>query len=234
MAVVYEGRHATLHKPVAIKVLLSNLALDPTVRERFQQEAVVQAHLAHPNIVRALDFIETPEHLAIILEWIDGPSLADVLRADVERPWTLQETRAVMNPVLAALAYSHAHQVIHRDVKPANILLERHASGQPIPRITDFGLARLLVGADPMTRVGTRMGTPPYMAPEQYFGSLGAGSGADVYAAGMLVWRLLSGTLPVDPARPASVHALYSSPRPVPALSATLPKSLTRNFGITQ
>ena len=230
MGVVYRARHATLGHPVAIKALLSNLALQENVRRRFAQEAWVQAQLQHPGVVRIVDFVQTGHVHAIVMELVEGCSLEHVLTEEAPGGWSLDATMRLLRPVVSAMAYAHARKVVHRDLKPANVLMDRRG-GAPwpgMPKITDFGLARVMESTGGMTRQGTRMGTIPYMPPEQ-FGGRAVDARADVFALGMLARRLVTGTLPVDPDDMMAAGMLYTGQAPMPSLHALVP-SLPRPF----
>ena len=217
MGVVFRARHALLGNEVALKVLLPNLAMNERVRTRFRQEGYVQAELRHPNIARVLDFVDEGKSLAIVLELIDGPSL-DKRLLERDGPWPLDAVRAVMEPVLQVMAHAHERGVVHRDIKPANILLGP-GPGPGRPVITDFGLARILATESGLTRTGAVMGTFPYMSPEQYAGEKHTDARADVFALGMLMYRLLSGELPADPQANLSLAKLYTGATPIPNLA---------------
>ncbi len=168
MATVYRARHISLGTESAVKVLASNLAMNPLVRERFRQEAYVQAQLRHPGIVSVLDLVDNDQHLAIVMELVDGGILADeVAKHPAGMPVELALSRLVA--IAEGVAFAHEKGVLHRDLKPANVLLSR-SGGAVEPKVTDFGLARLLSVATRMTRSGAMMGTPGYMAPEQMRG----------------------------------------------------------------
>lgn len=220
MGVVYRARHTKLGKEVAFKELLSNLALSEKVQTRFQQEAYVQANLSHANIVNVSDFITEGSLLAIVMELVDGPSLEQVLADEQQGPWTIEQTMAVMKPVLDALAYAHARGVVHRDIKPGNVLLDRPpgVKGLGKPKVSDFGLAKILSSEVGMTKTGARMGTVPYMAPEQFRGSKAIDARADVFALGMMVWRLLAGRLPIEPDDLMAAAELYAGRTDVPRI----------------
>ena len=232
MGVVYRARHRTLGKEVAFKELLSNLALSEKVQTRFQQEAYVQANLTHPNIVNVFDFITHRSLLAIVMELVAGPSLEQVLADERSQAWTLEQTMAVMKPVLDAVAYAHARGVVHRDIKPGNVLLDRSldAQGLGTPKVSDFGLAKILSSEVAMTKTGARMGTVPYMAPEQFRGSKEIDARADVFALGMMLWRLLAGRLPVEPDDFVAATELYTGRSEIPLLTdvvPTIPKTVS-------
>jgi len=211
MGVVYKAKHQMLQKEVAIKLLLPNLALSENVRTRFQQEAYVQAQLQHQNIVQVTDYIQTDKHLGFVMDIVQGVSLEEIINNEKTGQWNLEEVVSVMGPVLEAMAYAHKREVVHRDLKPANILLERStdASWPGFPKVTDFGLAKILSSEVGMTKTGAKMGTLPYMSPEQFEGKKDINARADVFALGMIMLRLFAGRLPVDPEDMKSVMGLY-------------------------
>lgn len=221
MGVIYRARHQSLEQPVAVKVLASNMGADPHLRERFKQEALTQSHLIHPHIVRVIDFIEAPE-AAIVMELVEGPSLDRLI--DAERPgaWSVEDASALMTPLLEAMAFAHRRGVIHRDLKPENILID--TSGDRLtPKISDFGIAKVLHSGAAMTRQGSVMGTRPFMSPEQFRGALEVDPRADVFALGMIFWHLLTGRLPVNPTDMVAVANLYTGQTPIEALQALRP-----------
>ncbi len=172
MGFVYRVKHRALGTQAALKVMLATYAANERVRERFRQEAHVQANLSHPHIVRVSDFIDDHQSLGIVMDLVEGPSLEQVLTDRGAQPWSLAEMWKVMGPVVDAVAYAHGRGVVHRDLKPGNILLERSAEDEALglPKVTDFGLAKILSVGDKMTKTGARMGSVPFMAPEQYRG----------------------------------------------------------------
>ena len=213
-------------RPVAIKILLPQLRNSSRARRRFQREAAIQSSLMHPNIVRVEHVIESPEHLGMVLELVDGPSLEHVLEHERQRAWSPDESMEVMAAVVDAMAFAHDRRVVHRDLKPGNVLLERRdtpADFIGVPKVTDFGIARAAAEGPRMTREGSVMGTPPFMSPEQYRGELDVGASADVFALGMMFWQLLTGALPADPANPSELHEFYSGARPLPSIGAMVP-----------
>lgn len=225
MGVVFHARHRFLHKDVAIKELSSHLAINERVRARFQQEAYVQSKLEHPGVVNVHDFLMEQDSLAIVMELVNGPSLEQVLQHERPMPWSGPEAMAVMGPVIRAIAHAHELGVVHRDLKPPNVLLDRSKGpdwpGRPC--ITDFGLAKILQSGGGLTQVGTMMGTVPYMAPEQFRGQLDADARADVFALGMLLWRLLTGRLPVNPDDMVEVADVYTGSQPIEKLAELRP-----------
>ena len=193
MGHVYLAFDRRLQRRVVVKVLDEALASDARVRARFANEALIQANIVHPHIVRALDALEETGFLAIVMDYVDGGDLHGHLQAHGGK-LGLAQVLAIMDPVLDAVAAAHASGVVHRDLKPANILLESGPQG-PVPKVTDFGIAKIL---DPgssagMTRVGAVMGTPAYMAPEQMRGAADADARADVFALGAILYELATG-----------------------------------------
>jgi serine/threonine protein kinase/TPR repeat protein len=200
MGVVYRARHTNLGNEVALKVLSDTYALNEKVRHRFRQEAYVQSQLTHPNIVSVYDLLVEETLLALVMPLIKGPSLAVVNEEEKPGAWSISEALPVWRAVTEAVAYAHDRGVVHRDLKPGNVLMNRHDDpGLGRPMVCDFGLAKVLSDSAAMTKVGAQMGTMPYMAPEQFQGTTDITPAADVFALGVLLWRLLAGKLPVDP-----------------------------------
>ena len=228
MGVVYRGRHVKLGHDVALKVLLPNLSQSEKVRVRFQQEAYVQANLKHPSIVRAMDVVEQGETLTIVMDWVDGPSLEEHIgeqggRLPLHRLWQ------VMGPVMDAIQFAHERGVVHRDLKPGNILLER-VRGIETPKVLDFGIAKILAteGAG-LTRPGAVMGTPSYMSPEQLRGETNVDHRSDIYALGAVVHQVATGCLPFEETSDyQTTFRVLSGERPEPAsqLVSELPARL--------
>ena len=188
MAAVFRARELALNRRVAIKVMAPGLLLGDGMVDRFRQEAITVANLQHANIV-AVHSVRTVDDLQLfVMQYIPGRSLDRVLR-DQGR-LSITATRAILYHVGSALEYAHRRGVVHRDVKPANILLD--ADGDPV--VTDFGIAK--VAETPgYTRVGTVVGTPAYMSPEQCMGHE-VGPASDQYALGVVAYEMLSGRTP--------------------------------------
>jgi serine/threonine protein kinase len=221
MGVVYRAKHMVLGKEVALKVLLPAYALKEKVRTRFKQEAYVQAQLVHDNIVHVSDIVEDGQTLAIVMEFINGPSLETVLEDERTEAWPIEDAVAVMTPVLDVMAFAHQSGVVHRDVKPGNILLSRLPGSKwpGVPKVTDFGLAKILSTEFALTQDGARMGTVPYMSPEQFKGLGELDARTDVFGLGLLFWRLLAGRLPINPNDMTQVLELYKGTITVPKIS---------------
>jgi serine/threonine protein kinase len=218
MGAVYAVRHLRMGTQHAMKVLSDAYLRNPDVRERFKREAQLMFSLgAHPNIVRATDVIDQQGTLALVLDLVDGGDLADALAA---RPGPMRWAEAwrILEPAVAAVTYAHKRQVVHRDLKPENVLLRRDGTWPGVPVVTDFGIAKVL-GADSATRVQSAMGTACYGAPEQFRNARDVTAEADVWALGMMVWRLVNGRLPVDPEDNVALIRLYEGQVPVPRLT---------------
>ena len=185
MALVYRARDRDRDERVAVKVLADNLSADPELRQRFTREAELAERLSHPNVVEVLDSGETDGRAYIVLEYVDGPNLAEELhRAGPLDPRCVAELGA---QAAAALAHAHERGLVHRDVKPQNLLLAADGT----LKVSDFGIARLVDGTQ-LTQAGTVLGTASYLAPEQAAGEETTGA-ADVYALGVVLYELLTG-----------------------------------------
>ncbi|NUM47455.1 MAG: protein kinase [Anaerolineales bacterium] len=208
MAEVYKGIHSRLGRPVAIKVLPPQLAGEGDFRRRFEREAQAVAALKHTNIVQVFDFGEYNYTCYLVMEYVDGKDLTNYLR---EHPGPMPFSMAVslLKEVASALDYAHAQGVVHRDVKPSNILLESRATATPkqFPFraiLTDFGIAKLITSKVSNTGTGM-MGTLDYMAPEQIKSAKTVEHYADIYALGVLAYRLITGVLPFTGGHPGEV-----------------------------
>src|SRR5919199_861636 len=188
MAVVYRGYDALLGRGVAIKVLREQYAADPHALARFEREAQAVAALTHPNIINIHDVgVDCGAHY-FVMELIDGPNLKGGVRARGALP--VDETVAIMLQVLAGLGYAHARALVHRDVKPQNIMLLPDGTA----KVTDFGIAKGLSDST-LTEAGSGMGTVHYISPEQARGEP-ATPASDLYSAGVTLYELLTGRLP--------------------------------------
>ncbi|MCB9689345.1 MAG: protein kinase [Alphaproteobacteria bacterium] len=191
MAVVYQVRHRHLGTDHALKRLLHA----ESSAARLRQEARTQASLVHRNVVRLVEVLDFDGEPALVLEYVAGPTLAEFLGA---RRLTLEQVDDLARGVLAGVAAAHRADLVHRDLKPANVLLDPVPDGI-VPKVADFGLAKALAGDDPtLTRTGAVMGTPAYMAPEQVTNTKAADARSDVYALGVMLFEIVSGTRPED------------------------------------
>jgi len=192
MAEVWKARHKVLGAYVAIKFLSPGFAGVPDIERRFLGEGQRQAQLTHPNIVSAVDFLYENGRSYLIMRLIEGEDLDDRL-FNLKGPMPLAEALSISGDVLKALDYAHSQHVIHRDIKPSNILLDREGRAY----IMDFGIA-LVMGERRGTRVGSTIGTPQYMSPEQILGARDLDHRADIYSYGCVLYFMLTGKLPYD------------------------------------
>ena len=202
MGCVYRARHRQLDRLVALKVLRPALVADPAFAERFEREARAMALLDHPGIVGIHDFGRAGEFFYLVLEYVEGATLRDLLATG---RLGMRDVLAFVPQLCDALQYAHDHRVVHRDIKPENILVGEDGR----VRIADFGLAKLL-GQEPvvgLTQSRIAVGTPHYMAPEQVAAAAGVDHRADLYSLGVVVYEMLTGTLPIGRFQPPSAQA---------------------------
>ncbi len=223
MAVVYRAVDVRLRRKVALKVLPPELAFREDVKSRFLREAQMAAQLSHPNIV---PIFAVDEHEGIVyfaMGLVDGETLAQQLARDPHPD--LVTVRRVLREVADALAYAHSHGLVHRDVKPDNILIER-ATGQA--RVSDFGIARAAEGDGRLTVTGIAVGTPAYMSPEQAMGEREIDGRADLYALGVVGYQMLAGSLPFRAGNTPAMLMKHISeqPRPLHEVRPDLPANL--------
>jgi serine/threonine-protein kinase len=219
MGVVYRAWDNVLDRPVALKQLSIQLVGDDEYASRFRREAKALARLTHPNVVQVYDLIEGDGRLWMVLEFVEGGDLATHLRSCGR----LDGTEAVTIAVAAArgLAYAHTQGIVHRDLKPANILMTHDLC----PKISDFGIAKLTQSSQ-VTKIGSVLGSPPYMSPEQCSGG-SVDTRTDIYALGITLYELLTGRVPFD-GDTASVlarHITEAPPRPT-EIVPEIPKNL--------
>jgi eukaryotic-like serine/threonine-protein kinase len=192
MSTVHRAMDERLERRVAVKLLAEHLAEDPTFVSRFQREAQAAARLVHPNIVQVFDsgLDEGSHQHFIVMEYIEGQSCAEILRDD---GWVdVEEAAAIIEQACEGLHYAHRHGVVHRDVKPGNLLRAREGE----VKLADFGIAKATEQSS-ITQVGSVLGTAAYLAPEQARGEE-AGPRADLYALGVVSYQLISGRLPYE------------------------------------
>lgn len=200
MGIVFDGVQTKLERTVAVKVLTPHPDLTGVLSERFMLEARTLARLDHPNIITVHDFGQTDCKLSyIVMEKIHGHSLVEKMQGP---RGDCRELVLIMAEVCDALGYAHSEDVIHRDVKPENILIDQHGRA----RIADFGLAKLegASHAQRLTRTHQMLGTPMYMAPEQVHSASTVDSRADLYACGVMLYEILTGELPMRNPTPPS------------------------------
>jgi len=193
MAAVYEVRHLGLHSTHALKVLDADLARNEDIRGRFLEEGRIQARLRHPNVVQVTEIVTTPV-AGLVMDYIEGPTLGELCR---DRPLEPQLLLEVFLPVLDAIEEAHRKGVVHRDLKPDNIIVGRDNRGRFQPKVTDFGIAKVLVGESKdgkaRTQAGARMGTLLYMSPEQIRGAAEVDARTDIFALGAILYEAVTG-----------------------------------------
>lgn len=189
MGVVYLAVQKPLNRKVAIKSIAPYLARDPQIRERFATEAAVLARLNHPNIVTLYDYIEEKDALYLIMEYVEGQPLSELLQGGA---LPLELVQKYFTQILEAFSYAHEQGIIHRDIKASNIMIT--AGGRV--KILDFGVARLLESDHSLTRTGMRIGTLLYMSPEQVKGEKNIDHRSDIYSLGVLLYEMLMGRPP--------------------------------------
>lgn len=214
MAIVYKGYQPTLNRVVAIKMLLPQLTRDEEFRTRFLNEAKVIALLNHPNIIRIHDIEWVADQIYIIMEYIGGPSLAGLLRSAGKL--TPERTADLGLQIVQALAQAHADGIIHRDIKPDNLLL----TPEGLLKVMDFGVAKISQSKF-KTQAGIRLGTPEYMAPEQALGQP-IDLRSDLYSLGIVLYELCTGTLPYS-GRDSFEIALHHVKSPIPSPRKVVP-----------
>jgi len=236
MSEVHKGRDVRLSRDVAVKVLRADLARDPQFQMRFRREAQNAAALNHPAIVAVYDTGETESEFGplpyIVMEFVDGQTLREIVKGT--GPLSQQRVMEVMADVCAALDFSHRHGIIHRDVKPANVMITRGGA----VKVMDFGIARALADGQNMTQTAAVIGTAQYLSPEQARGEA-VDARSDVYAAGCVLFELLTGEPPFSGDSPVAVayqHVREDVRRPSevnpdvpPELDSVVLKAMSKN-----
>jgi len=219
MGVVFAAHDRVLQREVAIKELPHHLMTDPERRERFKREALTLAKLAHKGIVNIYDLVEEQDRLLLVMELVEGGSLAELLAPGIPMP--VADAATLVCEIAEALDYIHAQGIVHRDLKPANVLID--AFGHT--KLADFGLARLCQDSS-LTVEGCVLGSPLFMSPEQAVGRT-ADQRSDIYALGVLFYSLLTGAPPFegDPQEVLSMH-LSAPPAPPRERAADIPEAV--------
>ena len=226
MGIVYRAKDRRLKRTVAIKLLPPELAFRSDIKTRFLREAETAAQLSHPNIVPIYTVDETEGLVFFVMAYVDGENLAKrifergVLPAD--------EVRRILRDVADALAYAHERGVVHRDIKPDNIII---ASQTGRPMVTDFGIARAVSDGDSrLTATGMAIGTPAYMSPEQAAGERTIDGRSDLYSLGVVAYQMLAGEPPFVAASTPAMLVKHISERPIPVQQrrADMPEDLAR------
>src|SRR5262245_47849370 len=208
MAEVYLAHDGRLDRPVALKALFPEYAREPSFVERFRREAQAAANLNHPNIVSIYDWGQESGTYFIVMEYVEGRSLRDLIRS--QGPLEPNQAAEITGEIASALAFAHRSGVVHRDVKPGNVLLTRAGN----VKVTDFGIAR--AGAsDGLTQTGSVMGTATYFSPEQAQG-LAVDGRSDVYSLGVVLYEMVTGVVPFTGDSPVAVAYRHVREEPMP------------------
>ncbi|MER6614627.1 protein kinase domain-containing protein [Streptomyces xantholiticus] len=241
MASVYLAYDSALDRQVAIKTLHTELGREQSFRERFRREAQAVAKLSHTNIVSVFDTGEDELDGAlmpyIVMEYVEGRPLGSVLAADIQQYGAMPADKAlkVTADVLAALETSHEMGLVHRDIKPGNVMMTKRG----VVKVMDFGIARAMQsGVTSMTQTGMVVGTPQYLSPEQALGR-GVDARSDLYSVGIMLFQLLTGRLPFDADSPLAIAYAHVQEEPVapsainrsitPAMDALVARALKKN-----
>jgi len=241
MGAVYLGEHVKMGRKSAIKVMTQAMANDPDAVSRFNREAANASRLSHPNICQVYDFGETSDGLIFLaMEFIEGRSLSDL----VEKEGALPPARAanIIKQAAEALQVAHDQTIVHRDIKPDNIMVVQAKDGSDFVKVVDFGIAKAVAGDETgqkVTKTGLVVGTPEYMSPEQLSGDKLDGR-SDIYSLALVLYKLLTGVLPFqsDTAQETMIKRLTDNPEPLavarpdivfpPALQAVMDRALAR------
>jgi serine/threonine protein kinase len=223
MSVVFRARDRRLNRPVAIKVLPPELAHDPAIRARFTREAQMSAQLSHAHIVPIYDVGERDGIAYFVMALVSGSNLGAHLSREPRQP--VDEVRRILGEIVDALAYAHLRGVIHRDIKPDNILLDRQ-TGRAI--VTDFGIAWAMETGARLTATGIAVGTPTYMSPEQAVGERELDGRSDLYSVGVLGYQMLTGRVPFEAGNSMALLLKHVTerPRPIADLRPDAPRAL--------
>jgi serine/threonine-protein kinase len=217
MADDWEAHDQTLQRLVAVKVMRPDSEHEETFRARFRDEALHAASLLHTNIATVFDYGEDDGLAYLVMERVDGRTLGEVVRA--EGPLDPERVRSIIGQAALALGVAHEQRVVHRDVKPGNILLRDDG----LVKLTDFGIARA-IGSAGHTRIGELLGTPHYLSPEQALGEPASGA-SDLYALGVVAHELLTARRPFDGGTPIATALLHVHEAP-PPLPDSVPEPL--------
>src|SRR5580658_8494790 len=228
MGAVYQAEHTHMHKRLAVKVLHPEMSRLPEVVARFEREAMVAAHIEHPNVAGATDFGKLEDgSFFLVLEYVEGKGLRDVITAG-----RLELGRAlhIARQIASALARAHSLGIVHRDLKPENVMLVTREEDADFVKVLDFGIAKVSLGeltggskepGQVLTQLGMVYGTPEYMAPEQALGQP-VDARADLYALGVMLFEMVTGARPYDHESKVTLLGMHVT-APVPSMRQRLP-----------
>ena len=228
MGEVWEAAHELTSKHVAVKVLNATYAKQPEVRARFLQEARAACVVRHPNVVQIHDVVEAPDGSpAMVMDLLSGESLGE--RCERRGALPLSEVAAFLAPAVDAIGAAHAMGVVHRDLKPDNLFLERQIDGRVHVRVLDFGIAKMLPNANheksgdhALTKTGAVLGTPYYMSPEQAFGEKDLDHRSDIYSLGLILHECLTGKRPTEADNFGQIMKIITTGA-IPSLASIVP-----------
>src|SRR5258707_2958965 len=234
MGTVYRATHLLIERPVAVKVLSQRFVGDETAQHRFRREARASGRMQHPNAVMVNDFGATEDGwLYIVIELLDGQTLRELLAR--EAPLDPARVVSFMLQTCAAVGAAHDAGLIHRDLKPANIFIEQRPNLAAVVKVLDFGVAKFVVEEhdddyNTLTQVGAIIGTPRYMSPEQCSGAAPLTPASDVYSLGIILYEMLTGSVPFSAETPLAValKQVSEAPRPPHEIVASTPSELER------
>jgi serine/threonine protein kinase len=223
MATVYKAYHANLDRYVAIKVLHVAFKEDESFLERFKREAQIVAKLEHQHIVPVYDYADSEGQPYLVMKFIEGQTLKQYIR---KKSPDLEEVTRILTAVADALDYAHRHDVLHRDVKPSNIVIDKNG----VPYLTDFGLARIASRGESTLSQDMMVGTPQYISPEQAQGTHLLDAGTDIYSLGVVLYELVVGRVPFNADTPyAIIHDHIYKPLPLPSIvNPAVPEEVER------
>ncbi len=222
MASVYKAYQPSVDRYVALKVLPSYYAADPTFVKRFEHEAKVIASLEHPNILPVHDFGESEGFAYLVMRFVEGGTLSDVMTG---KPLPLERVSRLIGQIASALDYAHSKGVIHRDIKPSNVLTDKQGNCL----LSDFGLAKVLMASPKFTTSGAFIGTPTYASPEQCMGAE-LDHRSDIYSLGVMLYEMVVGRPPYDAETPMAVVIKHvHDPLPLPhSLAPDIPDAVEK------
>jgi len=188
MGTVYRAMDLTLNREVALKVINPDHSQNPVLMKRFRNEALAMARLSHPNIVVIYNFSSEANLHYIVMEYVQGKSLSQIIKGEGALPWN--RAFSLFSQILAAIDYAHGQGIVHRDIKPSNFIVQSNGT----VKVTDFGIAKVF-GGEELTRAGVTLGTSRYMSPEQILGQP-IGSLSDIYSLGITLYEMVTGKVP--------------------------------------